>query len=53
MQVVLSETNLGKALNEATDLKEEITNLREECKIRKEPTKRLEPCEKNLTLWKE
>ena len=49
MQVVLSETNLGKALREATDLKEEITSLREQLTLRKELTKRLDPCANNLT----
>ena len=42
MQVVLSETNLGKALKEGTDLKDEITNLREQLKLRKELTNRLD-----------
>ena len=46
----MSETNLGKALKEGTDLKEEITNLREQLTLRKELTKRLDPCANNLTL---
>ena len=51
LQVALSESNLGKALEEATTLREEITNLTKENtkeitnltkEIPKKPTKRLE-----------
>ena len=60
MQVTLSETNLGKALEEAAELKEEINNLRKQInhlkeqlelkKKKKEEIKRLEPFSNELIL---
>ena len=53
LQVALSESHLGKALEEATNLREEITHLRdttkeiptlrhEQLELNKKPTHRLE-----------
>ena len=52
MQVVLSENKLGKALEEAAGLREEIVDLRKQLELRKDlaKAKRLETSETNETV---